>query len=356
MNDLLRIIPDPDTLPVSSVWFKFLLYLTYYLHLIGVGIMLGLSFSVVIGYFKSKTSPRWKMITDRLNKILPFSIAFAINLGVAPLLFAQVLYGNFFYPSTIFMGIFWISLILLLIIGYYAAYWIKFRTGKNLIQGKILSLTTFSILLWTGFMLVNVNTLMLTPQRWKSYYNHLSGLFLNVGESTLFPRYIFYVFLLFSIGGVFIMLFYKIRSGLKEAKDGGNFGSSLALYSLLTVLPLYLIYLFFLPENIRAPFTTGDSLWTSMNLIFIIGLGLTAFFSYRKKSYFAGGIHILNLIVFVFIRNHIRILYLENYTKKLPVLSSNTQYGVMLLFFVFLIAGSVAVFWMLRKSYKEFGK
>lgn len=356
MTDLLRIIPDPDTLPVSSHWFRFLLYLTYYLHLIGVGVMLGLAFSITVGYFNSKVSPQWKLMTERLSKILPFAIAFAINLGVAPLLFSQVLYGNFFYPATIFMGIFWILLILLLIIGYYAAYWIKFRTGKRLKQGKILSVIVFSILLWTGFIMINVNTLMLTPERWKSYYNHMSGFFLNAGEPTLFPRFIFYIFLLLSIGGVFITLFYKIRSKLREAKGGVRFGSSMALYSLLTALPLYLIYLFILPENIRVPFTSGDTLWTSVNLLFIAGLGLTAYLSYRESGYGTAVTHLINLILFVFIRNHIRILYLENYTKKFPVLSSNTQYGVMLLFFIFLLAGAITIFWMLRKSYKEFNK
>jgi len=356
MTGPISIIPDPDTLPVSSFWFRLLLYLTYYLHLIGVGIMLGLSFSVLLGYFKEKSIPKWKTVAKRLGGLLPFSIAFAINLGVAPLLFLQVIYGNFFYPATIFTGIFWIILIPLLIIGYYAAYWIKFRIGKNIKQGKILSSIVFAILLWTGFIMVNINTLLMTPDRWKSYYRHMSGFFLNAGEPTLFPRFIFYIFLLFSIGGIFITLFYKIRSGLKESKDGENFGTLLSLYSLLTLLPLYLVYLFFLPENIRIPFTSGNIHWTALNLIFIAGIGLAAFFCYKEKTYISAGIHLINLALFVFIRNHIRILYLKNYSKKFAVISSNTQNGVMFLFFAFFAGGIIAIIWMLTKSYKEFGK
>ncbi len=49
--------------------------------------------------------------------MLPLVIAFAVNFGVAPLLFLQVLYGHFIYTSSILMGIFWISIIPALIIA-----------------------------------------------------------------------------------------------------------------------------------------------------------------------------------------------------------------------------------------------
>ncbi|MEE9203583.1 MAG: hypothetical protein V3U08_01100 [Nitrospirales bacterium] len=44
-------------------------------------------------------------------------MAFAIVLGVAPLLFIQVLYGQLFYTAAILVGRVWILLILVLILA-----------------------------------------------------------------------------------------------------------------------------------------------------------------------------------------------------------------------------------------------
>jgi len=90
MNNLLTIIPNPDPIPVAPGWFSFLSYLTYFLHLLAVGIMFGISLFAILGHLKGKQDEKWAMFGSRMSKILPFSIAFAVNLGVAPLLFRQV--------------------------------------------------------------------------------------------------------------------------------------------------------------------------------------------------------------------------------------------------------------------------
>ena len=79
MNNLLNIIPDPDVIPVPAGWFQILLHLTFYLHLISVGMVLGLSVISVLGYFKGKANPQWKALANTLSRLLPFVIAFAVN-------------------------------------------------------------------------------------------------------------------------------------------------------------------------------------------------------------------------------------------------------------------------------------
>jgi uncharacterized membrane protein len=56
---------------------------------------------------------------------LPVLMALAVNLGVASLLFSQTLHGQFFYPTTILMGRFWLAVIPLLIIAYAGLYLLK---------------------------------------------------------------------------------------------------------------------------------------------------------------------------------------------------------------------------------------
>ena len=56
-------------------------------------------------------------------------MAFAVNFGVAPLLFVQVLYGHLFYTSSILVAVFRLAVIPLLIVAYYALYLHGFRFG-----------------------------------------------------------------------------------------------------------------------------------------------------------------------------------------------------------------------------------
>lgn len=362
MNELINIIPNPDPLPVAAGWFQFLSYLTYFLHLLAVGIMFGTAVSMALGYFKGKTDDQWKPFAGRMSKVLPFTIAFAVNLGVAPLLFLQVLYGNFFYTASVLMGIPWLLIVVVLIIGYYCAYWLVFKgaappagkgSGSNLKRKSLISLIISLILAWVGFLLVNVNTLMMTPHRWESYYDHMNGMFLNVSEGTLFPRYIFYLFLFLAIGGMFISLFYKIKDKFEESERGFHFGSALSGYFAFLSVPAFALFLLMLPREINSVFLGGNGLWTVSAFIFVLGLFATAFLGFKRKTVPASLVFVVDLIVFVLVRNHIRQLYLEPFKEKFPTLAQNTQYGVMVLFFVILAAGLGLVAWILIKVAKE---
>jgi hypothetical protein len=118
--DALSLIPVPDAIPVHWFWLHLLLTLTTFLHFVAMNIMLGTGFIAF-------SSPFWRSseimpLNAHIARTLPYSIAFTINLGVAPLLFLQVLYGQFLYTSSILMAVYWLSIVGLLIITYYAAY------------------------------------------------------------------------------------------------------------------------------------------------------------------------------------------------------------------------------------------
>ena len=50
-----------------------------------------------------------------LAKVNSWTISGAITLGIAPLLFVQVVLGRFFYSATILLGWVWLGMLLLLI-------------------------------------------------------------------------------------------------------------------------------------------------------------------------------------------------------------------------------------------------
>ena len=111
--DPVALIPTPDTIPVHWGWFQFLLLLTFYLHILFMNVMLGTIIIAFVRHFQrpTETCP----LTEEISQKLPFSIALAVNFGVAPLLFVQVLYGHFIYASSILMAVLWLSIVGILI-------------------------------------------------------------------------------------------------------------------------------------------------------------------------------------------------------------------------------------------------
>ena len=63
---------------------------------------------------------------------LPIVMTYVINLGVPPLLFAQVLYGRAIYTSSVLIGAWWIAVIPLLML----CYWLLYRFQRGLGTGS----------------------------------------------------------------------------------------------------------------------------------------------------------------------------------------------------------------------------
>ncbi len=100
--------------------------------------MLGCGIIALIRSLRGK--PQDLLIAKEISLKLPYTIAFAINMGVAPLLFIQVLYGNFIYTSSVLMGWYWLSVIGIVIIAYYSAYLFDFKfealgSSRNIVIG-----------------------------------------------------------------------------------------------------------------------------------------------------------------------------------------------------------------------------
>jgi len=122
---------DPIPLPAPVWLFKVLHTLTLALHFISVEMLLGgLAIALVLNIAGRRKDPQSVL---RLNasaaiaRRLPILMTYVINLGVPPLLFAQVLYGRAIYTSSVLIGVYWLSVIFLLIGCYWHIY--KF-TGK----------------------------------------------------------------------------------------------------------------------------------------------------------------------------------------------------------------------------------
>jgi hypothetical protein len=136
----------------------------------------------------------------RFLRQMPVIVAVGVNLGIVPLLFMQLAYYRFFYPATILMAWFWLAIIVLLIPAYYGVYLYAWglRDGPNaLTLGRQLAGWLAAVFfLAIGFLFANGLSLMDHVGRWPELYNHhqtagaVWGTALNVGDPTLWPRWL----------------------------------------------------------------------------------------------------------------------------------------------------------------------
>jgi hypothetical protein len=350
---MMPLIPTPDTIPVAWGWFQFLLMLTFPLHLLLMNAMLGATLVALYLLLKRSADETDGKLAHGLTVALPVLVAFAVNLGVAALLFIQVLYGHFLYTSSVLMGVFWIGIVPALILAYYAVYLADFRFER--LGPWLKPLLSFAALVFLAiaFMLSTNMTLMLRPESWGGYFQHLSGTMLNLGDPTFFPRYLHMVIGATAVGGLFVALFGRFRPTTEPqvAARAEQLGLNLFAYLTMVQILLGLWFLISLPRPILLDFMGGD---LTSTLLFAAGLtlALAALASaLRRKPIAAASITVVLVYVMAFMRDHVRRAFLAGHFAPAD-LRLVPQYSPLILFLVTLVVGCLVVVWLLRLWYR----
>jgi len=349
------LIPAPDVIPVHWGWLHVFFILTFVLHLLFMNAMLGTG---IIALFKSfKGTKKDLSIAKEIGLKLPYTIAFTINMGVAPLLFIQVLYGNFIYTSSILMGWYWLLIIGILIIAYYSAYLYDFKFDALDSARSIFIAVSVILMLLIAFFFTNNITLMLTPETWTRYFSHAGGTILNLSEPTLIPRYLHFVCASMAIGGLFLAIVGHIKARRKTGKENENYEamifSGMKWFSYATMIQIIIGFWFAiaLPSDILLLFLGGNSLATLLFFSGLIGAGMALYFGFKKRVWPSTGAAIFIVVVMVLMRDMARTAYLKPYFA-LSDLKVEPQYSPMILFLVTLIAGIGLIGYMLKLATK----
>ncbi|RMF56687.1 MAG: hypothetical protein D6748_12950 [Calditrichaeota bacterium] len=357
------IIPavDPMPLPAPFWLFKLLLVLTFILHIVVMNFMFGGGIiTAITGFFRKKNENNQRLFND-ISPKLPSLLAATITLGIAPLLFVQVLYGQFFYTSSILMAWPWFLVLILLVLAYYGFYIVSFKQDKTSQGiGWVMLLSVFFIFL-VGFFYSNNFTLMNAPSTWsEKYFQDPSGWNLNWGEKTLIPR-----FLHFLVGSIAVGSFLFIFTGLfrwKKETDYARFlitrGGKWFMYATMVQFLIGIWFLISLPREEMLLFMGGNMLATISLLIGIIG-GLAAIFIMsngirkedpRKPVSIAMGIIGIVVIFMAIMRDILRTASLSPYYKA-SELAVNTQFDVLILFLVLFVIGVLVWLLMIKKYF-----
>ncbi len=351
MNSLV-IIPEPDSIPVAWHWLQILLTSTLFLHILLMDIMLGLAIITFVYHLQNKNHN--SLVCRNIAANLPFTIAFTINFGIAPLLFLQTLYGHFFYTSSLLMASFWLSLVIILIAAYYLTYIYKYKfdtlnDGKLLVSGAVALL-----LLWVAFIMCNNFTLMQMPETWQRYFDDPSGLLLNLDDPTIIPRYLHFVFSALAMGGLGIALFFHFKKQKEnpEREKWIEYGCKWFGYSTMANFAIGFWFLGTIPAGAHNVSTPGGALF-SLLLLIGIAAGITAIINGLRGKVIRAATYILAAILsMIIMRELLRAAYLKQYFDPAD-LQVTSQYSPMILFFLVLGGGIYLIIWMLKLVYKS---
>ncbi len=371
MHDLPIPRPDPIATPGDIGLILFLLYLTFFLHIVIMNGMLGSLFLATVSELLSRlvgdgsSRTRHEHLAEKLGHIIPFMISLTVTFGIAPLLFVQGLYGQFFYTSSVLMAWVWLSVILLIIIGYYGVY--LYTRGFERYRNRRYVFLTVSLVMFAvvAFIYVNNLTLMQTPQKWLDIYTRTggSGWHWNIDEATLLPRYLHFTLSAVAVAGLFVVVLGLRARHADEATATFmmRWGAWWFLAASVLQTGVGIWFFYSIPEHLRAIFWSEEgaarTIFVSAHVLFVAGAAFVLLAAFRKPSPFFAWTGIAatlaGIAMKIINRDQLRQAYLRDADWTVEQVRTQPQTDVITIFFVVLLLGSGVLVWAIRKYRRE---
>jgi hypothetical protein len=355
---------DAAGLPGPHWLFQALLVFTFFLHMLFMNLALGGTLLAWISHLRSGgpgDDPNGALAA-RLMAVNSFAISLAITTGVAPLLFVQLAYQQFFYSGTILLGWIWFGFLGLLIVGYYAAYLYKFRGVPRRGSGGGLWLGIAAIaFLLIGMIHVAVHLIHIQPGRWPGF---AADAWSVLADPTYWPRLLHFVFAGIAYSAL-VMTWWAARQA--NAGSAVEINTAIARscwrwalwMTVLQVVDGFWLLAALPQEVLLGVMRGGAATLGPLTLSILLGVGLLVMLArsadpVAHSSLVSGTLAAMTLVVAVMsiTRHQVRVLYLE------PVTSAHhaqvvPQWGNFLLFILLLLTALAVVAYMTRRVLTE---
>jgi hypothetical protein len=352
--------PDPNQLPAPYWVFKLLLVVTFFLHILAMNFMLGGAVMALLARWRRIGNPYGNRIFLDVAKKVPVLMAATISLGIAPLLFVQVLYGQYFYTSSILIAWPWFLVIAFLIAAYYGFYFVSDQGERRPRAAGRVMLFSITLVLIIGFIYTNNLTLSQIPSHWAQKYfsSGASGWTLNLAEPTLFPRYLHFMTAAVAVGGLLLVLIaWTIwKHDADYARALFQFGGKAFMYATMAQFAIGMWFLVSLPRDLRMVFMGDNPLATALFGFGVLGSLISIFLmsaalrrnNIRLAAIAVTGITGLIVLTMCVMRDILRDAYLKPYFHP-QEFAVKTQWSPLLLFLGLFLAGVVLWFVMLKR-------
>ncbi|UOD34798.1 hypothetical protein DSN97_00215 [Deferribacteraceae bacterium V6Fe1] len=354
------LIPAFSSVPLSSpTWlFVFFLVFTFFLHILFVNLTLGGTILLLVSKYISKVfgNNTYDEIAEEIGYLNTFNISFAVTLGVAPLLFLQTMYENFFYTSSILLSWKWLFVLAAIIFAYYFYYlykfkpwYIKFSGGK----GIIFIVFAAIMFLYVALIFVTNTTLSMQPELWAEVY---TGKISAFSVKTLVPRLIHFVLAAIAFSGLFLMVYSKFRKNYSATlKDTMyNFGKKAFFYTTLAQIIVGIWFLFSHEKDIYMLLMGKNIVGTLFLLISIVLTVFALFYVYKNKEniFTLSALVLLIIASMVIVRRVVETGFFEKYFK-LSELNAEPYWGIFAIFAILLVSLLVVIYYSLKRIVKD---
>lgn len=348
---------DPIPLPAPVWLFVALHTLTLVLHFVFMQLLVGGLMVATLWSFLG----RWRKDEGLLSgsasirRKLPVIMTYVINLGVPPLLFTQVLFGRALYTSSILIGAWWISVIVLLMVGYSLLYFVIRRdeTGK---PAGFYSLLALLVIMMIGMIYSTNMALMLRPDTWAHVYRASPmGLSFHTGDHTVTPRWLFMMLGSLTVAGAGLLVMSLGRDVSEAARAmlrrwGGLLAAGFAVVQILLGGWAFMAQ----PAAVRSLFTevafynvcAAGWLLTTVGLIVVGVLAARATAPATRLVWGAAAVSFLNITMIVLVRDGIRYAALKHAGFSGWDRAVSTNWSTVILFFVCFVAALAVVGWL----------
>lgn len=352
---IIKTLRDPMGIPFFAVVFQLLMVLTFALHIIFVNFTVGTSFLAVYGRFKGGYWPR---LSAALAKAAPANVSIAMLLGIAPLLFVQVIYDPFWYASNMLSAA-WVIGFILIMMAAYGFLYVFYLGGKSGKRGRTLfGVLSVCLFLLAGIIMHVLSYQLLQPDKWLAWYAKqgvdTSGLSLHAFH---LPRYLHFLIPSFALTGVFLMLYawyFKKRADMDREYLVwvGRTGAKLALFFTFLQAIAGLWWLLSLP---------GELVFMG-NPFFLVGAGfgvlLLVLLYVAQQSPITYAVPSgLGAFVAVFAmsyaREALRMGYLGRFAYSIFQYHMNVDWGSTLLFLLTFLMGLVIISYLVSVAYQS---
>jgi hypothetical protein len=359
-----NLIPGLDSagIPGPEWLFHVLLVFTFFLHLLFMNLTLGGSLLAFVAHLRSggRSDSANGVLAGRMMAVNTYGISLTITTGVAPLLFIQLIYQQFFYSGTILLGWIWFAMLVLLTGGYYAVYLYKFRGAPKGGGGVWLGLSAAAFLL-IAMIHVAVHLIHVQPERWTQFDSTPLSV---LADATFWPRLLHFV-----LAGIAFSALVITWWAARQAAGGvdadlnsqiARTGWRWALWSTAAVVVDGFVLLMVLPRDVLIGVMSGGAAtMTPLTLAIVLAVGLLVMLARSLDPIAHRGLVtgtlaavVLTVAIMSITRHQVRVLYLAPSTEPYQ-LQAVSQWGNFGLFVVLLLAGLATVAYMVKRVLSE---
>lgn len=310
--------------------------LTLSLHFVAMNFLLGGVIIVAQGGCRGQGNDPMLV---RLARLFPIAMAATVTLGVAPLLFLQLVYPRQAYAAAIVSGWFWLLVVAAVLIGY-AALHLCAGTGEK--YGRVNLSALLIALVGLVYVSVAYGSIFAMAERpdliRELYAQDQSGLVWNPAVGDYVLRWLHMVAGAVTVGGFCVGMLGRneaqtYRLGKSFFVAGMALASVLGIAYLLSLLPI-------LGAFMRTP-----AIW-GLTAAILLSLGSLHFF-FAKNFPVSGAMLFVSLFGMVYARHAVRLLKLADQFDPISWRVA-PQWGPFILFLVCFVMALAVVAYMLR--------